>query len=1148
MNPTHWVSASRAGTESLQCPVKKSIKALLEEFKGLYNERLRGLELGSHAASQEEELQVHKVKVKILQSYVNDLCDQNQVLVQAVEDLRREANDKVSFLERKLQASDKTVSDLDHQRRCLEESAARLQAEIQGLKADAATLTQIIKTGRHTFGLDVAGVNLRTVSLEKVKEPLRPSEHLCKPEDVMKAQAHDLASHLMAKSGIMRNLEEEIKALLYESALKKNKTSDLRQPSDVLGNVWQSTDRDVTLVGLCAELEVAQWDAVDMQNKVTVGHRAEKEAEIWTLTAEGQLGGHNKTMREAMCSLQHKLQTSEEKVNSLGLEVGLLKSKLQEKTEQSQQLQDQILKQQEALSRASETLKDTRKAAGNKLLRRDDSLQKLREEAAELTAQITQRSQDIRELSSQNTKLEMELTFIKEKHRTAQQEVSSRDRLMLQLKAALRATQEKHQGALEELTALEAEISRLNESLRRLQTQLHEAETSRRHGDLQLQREQQDKQQLQSQLNSIQLKMGTQSDSLQLLQRDLAAAKQKHSADTAHRSHEASLLQTQLHQTRARLRQAAAQARERRAGVRELRSKTRLTEARHQEALLKVEEDKELIQRQHAFLKQKLEAAQSSMENLMTVVQKQESTTAIFKHKYTAAMEKVQQLQACIDGLKEDAQYSNKQLIEAQELLEAARAEIASWESRYEEKCKQMVCLEEVVDQLTEELQAALAGLQSSRGRVSECEHMMEKLVEKLDGHQEKMLDCEKRFLQLQSHFASYQSRHSHSNEDHKALQRQCDLYQKEVAMLRQQCGETEDILAQLCAEAEDLRADLHMETQEKQNLDRTLRSLHLEAASTQQGHGACMVQLEQELSRLRDELSLSLSACAQKDKVIQERDDLLQRTDADLLQAQEAIGGLALEVEVLREEAHNAVQEKSHLQQESAAARARIGQLELQLRDARALHRETAQALAGGEERVSELESGLKAAEGELAERVAQSVRLERSCQRSRHQLAELEQMVERLQEEATAAQSSLQQALQETVQQHRLQHTHNQQVGKYEENVFQVEKQPEQSVGLWQEHVKELANKEVRLERSPDEPRQLTRVLEGAHAGNTHLRQESQLLLASVSRWIKEQNRLEESRGAVAAAAVPKTACVVADEGRRGGMCLKVGHARPL
>lgn len=65
-----------------------------------------------------------------------------------------------------------------------------------------------------------------------------------------------------------------------------------------------------------------------------------------------------------------QLQASEEKVNSQGLEVSPLKSKLQEKTEQSQQLQDQILKQQEALSRASQTLK----AAGYKVKRASLSL------------------------------------------------------------------------------------------------------------------------------------------------------------------------------------------------------------------------------------------------------------------------------------------------------------------------------------------------------------------------------------------------------------------------------------------------------------------------------------------------------------------------------------------------------------------------------------------------------------------------------------------------------------------------------------------------------------------------------------------------------------------------------------------------------
>lgn len=68
-------------------------------------------------------------------------------------------------------------------------------------------------------------------------------------------------------------------------------------------------------------------------------------------------------------SLFSQRETSEEKVYSPGLDVGLLESEVQEKTEQSQQLRDQILKQQEALSRARQSLRDTSRAAGSKVQR-----------------------------------------------------------------------------------------------------------------------------------------------------------------------------------------------------------------------------------------------------------------------------------------------------------------------------------------------------------------------------------------------------------------------------------------------------------------------------------------------------------------------------------------------------------------------------------------------------------------------------------------------------------------------------------------------------------------------------------------------------------------------------------------------------------
>ena len=37
-----------------------------------------------------------------MQSYVNDLCEQNTVLVQTVEELEKEANNRVAMLEGKL--------------------------------------------------------------------------------------------------------------------------------------------------------------------------------------------------------------------------------------------------------------------------------------------------------------------------------------------------------------------------------------------------------------------------------------------------------------------------------------------------------------------------------------------------------------------------------------------------------------------------------------------------------------------------------------------------------------------------------------------------------------------------------------------------------------------------------------------------------------------------------------------------------------------------------------------------------------------------------------------------------------------------------------------------------------------------------------
>lgn len=82
---------SIAGSTSMQ------MQGLLNEFKQLYQNRLKKLE--QQEPHNEETIQI---KIKTLESYVKDLLEQNDVLIQTIDELEKEANSRVSKLENKL--------------------------------------------------------------------------------------------------------------------------------------------------------------------------------------------------------------------------------------------------------------------------------------------------------------------------------------------------------------------------------------------------------------------------------------------------------------------------------------------------------------------------------------------------------------------------------------------------------------------------------------------------------------------------------------------------------------------------------------------------------------------------------------------------------------------------------------------------------------------------------------------------------------------------------------------------------------------------------------------------------------------------------------------------------------------------------------
>jgi hypothetical protein len=74
------------------------MQGLLNEFKLLYTNKLKKFEMQEPLNEE-----TAKLKVKTLESYVKDLLEQNDVLVQTIDELEKEANNRVTKLEGRLQ-------------------------------------------------------------------------------------------------------------------------------------------------------------------------------------------------------------------------------------------------------------------------------------------------------------------------------------------------------------------------------------------------------------------------------------------------------------------------------------------------------------------------------------------------------------------------------------------------------------------------------------------------------------------------------------------------------------------------------------------------------------------------------------------------------------------------------------------------------------------------------------------------------------------------------------------------------------------------------------------------------------------------------------------------------------------------------------
>ena len=99
------------GTESTSenSSIQIQMKTIIGEFKKVYQQKLKALDDDENSISlqQPESYSILneklRLKVKTLESYVKDVLEQNDVLVQTIDELEREANCRVVKLEDRIQ-------------------------------------------------------------------------------------------------------------------------------------------------------------------------------------------------------------------------------------------------------------------------------------------------------------------------------------------------------------------------------------------------------------------------------------------------------------------------------------------------------------------------------------------------------------------------------------------------------------------------------------------------------------------------------------------------------------------------------------------------------------------------------------------------------------------------------------------------------------------------------------------------------------------------------------------------------------------------------------------------------------------------------------------------------------------------------------
>nr|XP_046227148.1 myosin-2 heavy chain-like isoform X2 [Scatophagus argus] len=937
-----------------------NIKQLLNEFKGLYEQRLRCLD--SDASVTREELLQRKVN--FLRSYVNDLADQNQVLLQTIEDLQKEADDKISNwvpetdvktllldepagpaahiphsagvselqdLKSQLQTKDMVISDLERELRENFQQKQKTAAQVLEsserlvhLQSELSCLQQIQKDNMwEVTEKDICITKLQANIQLLQQDGANTHAQLSK----LSVRATELQDELRRKEEEWRQREDELRLKYEEEHQKaeqrrrheqrKREEEEKKREEELKRGIEEERKAHAEAVKKWAEkAAILNSEMKDKEEHVRhldldmVGLQATQDSLKKTLAMKEkhtqQLVQDNTQLKESLASLQTKLQTNESMLSGISESLDQTKAGLNMERQQRQLVQDQLYHASKEMERLQQELTQVRCTTEKKIQKREIKMCAL---VRELTECKRQHSECQNELLRRETALEKlceERDELRAKMEDWGREFVDLSQTKERLEADLALCHEKlHTSHLEVrsreelILQLRAEMKTVEQKHQRTQEQVAALEGEARHLKNKVRGHQEEACQLSAKV------------------RDIEQLKEQKERE-----------QQQLHDQLCISQQQ----------VKTLEGK-----------LKKQEVKMELLQQQ-------LKGAKEELKDVSLQAQAQNETVAIFKQKYAAAIEKARRVQGQLELLQEELQYSQQQLRESQLATHSVKEELAEMEQRYQEKVSQWENSQEALDQLTDELQANQNLLRESQQKVDHLKGVIGSLQEQVDTLQQQklMLECD---VQL------YRKSHSHSDEEYLSLLRRGQQLQKCCTEQVARLAECEKAILQM-------KSELERQTEEKAALKQSLVVSH-------NTHLSSRSQLEQEVLSLKKEVTRLELELADTQKV---HVALLRQSEEELKEARREAARRSSELAVQRGEVQKFQEDLQKQEEEMMSAirqkqslSSHIRQLSQELEELRSKHQVTVEELAARAEEARRMEGRLN--EGKLAEGKIRSV-----------------------------------------------------------------------------------------------------------------------------------------------------------------------------